>query len=185
MSDLIEYALSEGYKNSDTHIESLAIMRKEANSTMGFLIAGGGAALGYAIKLLETSGNAPVMIGLFGVSIYLFLLCGLLLWKCLCADSVMPTHCEPKNVFLPDYDVTAIKRAEIRQLQERCDFNRRKASDVGYWLNLARGLVFLTPLIFVAEWVLASRVLAVVAAAPCASLAVAVSLAVQAMVLQA
>jgi hypothetical protein len=47
----IEYALSEGCKNSDTHIESLAIMRKEASSTMGFLIAGGGASLGYAIKL--------------------------------------------------------------------------------------------------------------------------------------
>ena len=153
-ADLIEFVLAEAQENVKTHIESLSILRAEANTTLSLLVTGGGAALGYGIKILEEAGNAKVIGGLFGISIYLFGLCGLLLWKCLCADGVMPAHCEPNNLYHPDFDVLAIKEAELEQLQGRCDFNRQKTETIGDWLNLIRAFVFVVPLIFLAVWAL-------------------------------
>jgi hypothetical protein len=147
--------LAEAQENVKTHIESLSVLRAEANTTLSLLITGAGAALGYGIKILEDAGTPDVIGGLFGTSIYLFTLCGLLLWKCMWADSVMPANCEPNNLYHPDFDLLAIKEVELEQLQGRCDFNRHKTETIGSWLNLIRAFIFLTPLIFLAVWELA------------------------------
>ena len=151
--EVINFALIEGQENIKTHIESLAVLRSESNTTISFLIAGSGAALGCGIKVLEGSGDKAVLFGLFSVCFYLCLLSGLLLWKCLWIDDMMPAHCEPKNLYHPQFDILSIKVEELGQLQIRCEFNRERTCIVGWWLNCTRVGIFATPVIFLLVWV--------------------------------
>ncbi len=152
--DLINYVLTEAQANIKFQIESLDVLRKEANATLTLLMTGAGAASGYGIKLCEDIGTvkSDMIIALFSLALFLFFLSGLLSWFCLLTGDVMPPSNIPANLYNPDFNVYLIKEAEIENMQGRIETNRGMVANVGSWLNIVRIVSLFSPLIFLVVW---------------------------------
>jgi hypothetical protein len=165
--ELIEFVYAQGKENVAFHIESLKIFRAEATSTLTWLIAGAGAAMGAALNWAEKGASIPLIVALWVLSTSLFTVAALLIAKCMLALDVHTACANPKSLLGPKYTdiyhITDLRAADLKNLQDRCDHNARVVDRVAGWLNRCRQLVLMTPLIFLgawacSEWALAPKV---------------------------
>ena len=147
---LLDFVEEQTEKNAAFHIACAESLAKEANSLLTILLAGAGAIFWYVMKLLETSEQSWLIIGLSTVSLYLFLLSGIVTWKCLWSREMYPPANEPKNLHKPKYKIDVIRRVELKNRQACIEFNRDRNDSVGLWLNRCRIATAFTPLIFAA-----------------------------------
>lgn len=150
MSELLDLAEKAGRENMRERIEVAGMIQREANTVMALMLTGAGAALAYAGS---DKGMNPGITGVaLAVCLYLFLLAGVLSWKCLAIAPYPSAFNEPKSLHKPEYRVEQLRQWELENLQQRireaAAINNRR----GYWLNWCRFAAAFTPLAALIGW---------------------------------
>ena len=144
----IEFAENEAKQNAAFHITNADSLAKESNVLLNIVISGAGGSLVYFINLAEKQAVGWLQLGTCFISVYLFLVAALILWKCLLIRPIYPPANEPKNLIPEKMDIDEIRLAELMNRQECIDENRIRNDEVGYWINKCRSLLIATPISF-------------------------------------
>lgn len=160
MSELLDFIETEARSNAAFHITNADSLQKESNTLLNLLLAGAGGALALATGLLQKTGPVPAweVWGATAASIYLFILSGLVVWRCLWVQAIWPPANEPKNFPLTGFSVDDLREADLKNKQTCCDHNRARNEKIGNWLNKCRALSAATPLVIALAAVAAARV---------------------------
>lgn len=150
MNTELDFFEAEAKENAAFHITCAETLMREANTFLNLLLAGAGGALALMVTLAEKLAPTWQTFGTAAISVYLFLLVGLLLLKCLRVRPIYPPANEPKNLMQEDFSIEQIRKAEMKARQFCIDANRHRNDEVGLWLNRCRGMTAATPLIFLA-----------------------------------
>ena len=146
--ELIDWVEKQALENLKFRIQDAENIAKESNTTLTILLAALGGGIAYTAKLIEADAEQPVMAGMLMSLIYIAVLCGVLLLKCMkIAAMPVPTN-EPRNLFQKQFSLDAIREAELANVQARIDEAVARNDFVAAWLNRVRFLAVLTPLIF-------------------------------------
>ena len=150
MSELLDLAEKAGHENMRERIEVAGMIQREANTVMALMLTGAGAALAYAGS--DKGMNPGITGAALAVCLYLFLLAGVLNWKCLAIAPYPSAFNEPKSLHKPEYPVERLRQWELENLQQRirdaAAINNRRGS----WLNRCRYAATLTPLVAPLGW---------------------------------
>jgi hypothetical protein len=153
---LLDYIEKEAKENAAFHLSNADALLKESNTLLNLLLAGAGGALGLMIALAQKIAPTWQLAGVCSVSLYLFAIAGLLLFKCLWVKPIYPPSNEPVNLMQDGFDVLEIRKAELNNKQGCITLNRERNDHVGYWLNRCRAMAACVPLVFLAAaWVVA------------------------------
>ena len=144
----IEFAENEAEKNASFHISNADALARESNLLLNIIISGAAGSLAYFINLAQKESSVWLQVGTCFISIYLFLVAALILWKCLLIRPIYPPANEPKNLLHETADIDTIRLAELSNRQACIDENRVRNDEVGFWINRCRGMLVATPIIF-------------------------------------
>jgi hypothetical protein len=133
-------------------IASLEILHAQATTYLSFVVAGGGASLGFSINQLASPSDPSLTAAVFTLSSYLFIIAGLTVRTCLWSEPVMPTSNRPEHLYQQEFTVAAIKCEELKNLAKSCASNGLLVERVARRLNQMRSLGFLSPAVFLAAW---------------------------------
>lgn len=153
-ADRLDWIENCGLENLRYHIQSTELLTKESNTTLNIFLAGAGAFLAYALKGIESIKPEASAYSAIGVSLYLFVLCGLVVLKCLKVKDIPTPTNEPENLNHPDYSLQEVKKVELRNLQARIKMVTSRNKATSNWLNHLRmaaivGVPMLGILIFI------------------------------------
>lgn len=149
---LIDYAEQEAKILASFQIECADAVERASNTLLNILLSGAGGGLALAISLYERGAEDWVLIGTFATSIYLFILCGILVRFCLWSSEISPTANEPNHIYNENtrsLELVLVKYYELKNRQQSIEYNRTRNENVGAWLNTVRSMAALTPLIIV------------------------------------
>lgn len=148
MRELLDHVEAEAKANAAFHITNADNLTKESNTLVNLLLAGAGGSLAILIGLVQKSPAAPSwQVWAVGVAAaYLFLIAGLVIWRCLWVQDIWPPANEPKNFPLDGHTLDEIRQGDIANRQACIDLNRARNGAVGVWLNRSRALAAATPL---------------------------------------
>lgn len=153
MKKNLDWLESEARANAAFHIASADALCKESNTLLNILLGGAGGSLAYMANLSAKAAANWQIFGFGSTSVFLFIVAGLTVWKCLRVRPIMPPANEPIHLMRDGFDADAIRYSELKNKQACIDLNRARNDDVGFWLNLCRGLAACTPIIFaLAAW---------------------------------
>lgn len=149
----IEYVERESEKNMEFHMQNMESLNKEANSTLTFLYVVIATSFSAAVKAFD-SWKAPTPAVPFGVlCLYLTALAVWLLFGCLTPRIVKAPSNEPKNLNIPDgYTLDEIRQFELKNLQDRIDYNSTRNVTTAKRLRAIRVWVCLSPITFGVAW---------------------------------
>ena len=143
MNDVLEWVEKAAIENLRYHLASTDTLAKEANLTLTILLAALSAAFSYVLANPTLRAAAIVM------TLYLFGLCLLLVSKCLMIEEVPSPTNEPRNLLQDGYELDALARAELKNIQVRIDQAALRNTNTALWLNRVRIGAVLTPVVFV------------------------------------
>ncbi|MEX3915987.1 hypothetical protein AB4Y43_07040 [Paraburkholderia sp. BR10872] len=144
---LLDWVEGQAAENMRFHVESLAVISKEANTTLTVLLAGVGAASAYTVKLFDTHGAGWLLAATITFGVCLLLLSAWLILGCLKISELPTPTNEPENLYQPKYSLSAIRAAEITNTQSRIHQVVRRNNKTADRLNRIRLLALLTPVI--------------------------------------
>lgn len=148
MEDLLSWAERSAQENLKFHLQNADNLAKEANTTLTVLLAALGATLAYALKAFDSGALSSVIIGAAGLTLYLTVLCGFLIFKCMkIAPIPAPTN-EPRNIYQKGFDLGVLREIELQNTQERIDQAVARNDGTTAWLNRVRVMAALIPVIF-------------------------------------
>jgi len=127
------------------------LIGKEATTTLTIFLAGIGATMAHAIEGLDESSIPDGTIASSVLATYLAILAMLLVFKCMKISPIPAPTNEPKHLYQPDFELTALKEVELENLQARIEFAVARNDSTTGWLNKVRMLATFSPMI----WVLA------------------------------
>lgn len=132
----VEWIEKCGLENLRSHLAAMDHLNKESNTTLTLLLAGAGAALANAIRGFDTiSSPSPTTVTSLALSLYLFLVSGFLVWKCIwIGEAQQPTN-EPANLDHPDYSFLVVRRTELKGIQSRIKLAIARNESTANWLN--------------------------------------------------
>lgn len=148
-SKVLDHAEKAGQENMKFHIDNGDCLAKDSNSTLTILLAGGGATLGYWMKLLEQGNHPHLVWGVGALSCYLFALALLLLIFGMQAEDLEAPTNEPQNLMVQGFAADLIREEDLKDLQRRIDLNIARNERKAFWLNWARRLLVFAPVVFV------------------------------------
>jgi len=151
--DRLDYIEREAQANMEFHLENLDSLKSEAQATLNFLLLILSGAFGYTIKLLGDDKLAWAFV-MGCVTSYLSCVAGYLTLYCLATGVVMPPTNEPRNLSSNDCSLEELRELELKNLQKRIVFNRKRNTKIGRRLNKARLLVCASPVVFLLAWFL-------------------------------
>jgi hypothetical protein len=152
MSDLelIDWVESQAQENLKFRLNCLESIIKECNTTLTILLAGIGGISAYLFKQLETTNyKAWLIAGSIGLGLYLVMLSGLLIIKCLKIDEIQVPTNEPKNLYVKQYTLLEIREGKLINVQKRINKAMERNLKTSDWLNKIRLAMLATPLIFI------------------------------------
>ncbi|MBK7492711.1 MAG: hypothetical protein IPI17_12585 [Nitrosomonas sp.] len=156
--ELIEFAEKEAAINAAFRIECTDALEKSSTTLLNILLGGAGGSLALAISLYDKNAETWLLLGTFGTSGYLFLLCGLLVWWCLWVQDIYPPANDPQNIYNEDCKkISFMKFLEFDLMNKQycIDANRKRNAITGANLNKIRALASLTPVIIIACFIFA------------------------------
>ncbi len=143
--DWIERAAIENLKKRS---ENADLIRWQVNIFLSLILSGGGAALYLAAN--STMYTTPALM----TSVYLFLLAGILVIKCVQTGAYPATWNEPENLNQAGYELDALREFELCNMQERIKSASRINRIRGQWFNRVLLCLCATPIIgFIAWWI--------------------------------
>lgn len=126
-------------------------LERQASAFLNVLLAGAGGSLAYAVNLVEKQAAAWQQAGMAGVSLWLFAIAALVLWRAMWSRPVWPPANDPGNLTSAyEMDLTSARVRQLKNQQAAITANRERNEEVGRWLNCCRLLVAATPVIFAA-----------------------------------
>ncbi|WP_353113489.1 hypothetical protein [Salinisphaera dokdonensis] len=141
----LRYIEDAGEKNFTAHLETSAILQRESVTTVTVLLAGAGAALGFAAKQNLPLGH--ISFSAICVSVYLFALSAAVVQLCLKVRNFPAPANEPKNLNAVGYELSSIRWAELDNLQARIEEAQQVNSSRTRSLNNLRLLASGTPFV--------------------------------------
>lgn len=153
--ELIDYAEQQGLANFAWHTQVNEITRQEANTTLGFLLAGGGAALALSVSQAVGPGtNWPLTAAVIVLSCWLFALAACVVFRCLCFIESLPPANQPLRVYQPDFNLPSIRKIQLEYLENAILNAIEKNKTRAKRLVLIRQLTCLSPVVFLLAWAL-------------------------------
>lgn len=133
-------------------------LERQASAFLNLLLAGAGGSLAYAVSLAEKQAANWQQAGMAAISIWLFMIAGLVLWRAMWSRPVWPPANEPGNLTgAYEMDLTRARALQLKNQQTAINANRERNDAVGRWLNVCRLLAAATPVIFAAiAWLVVS-----------------------------
>ncbi len=149
MKELLDYIEAEAKANAAFHITNADNLTKESNTLLNLLLAGAGGALALLVGLIQKTTLVPMwqIAAVGSATTYLFLISGLVIWRCLWVQNIWPPANEPKNFPLNGYTVEEIRQGDMKIRQECIMLNNARNGAVAVWLNRSRALAAATPLV--------------------------------------
>lgn len=138
MMDLIDWVEKAGLENLRFHLQSADNLTKESNTTLTILLTGAGGALAYALKSVEASSPGATTYAAMALSLYLFVLCGLLVLKCIWIGIIPALTNEPDNLFQPSFGLEQLRKVELKNIQVRIKQVIARNNTTADWLNRVR-----------------------------------------------
>ena len=146
--ELIDYAESQGKECYAWHARVNDITRNEANVTLAFLVAGGGASFGWGIAGAGQAHGAALLV----LSVWLFALAGLVQLRCLHFTKAMPPANHPLQVYLPDFDTDGIREIQLQHLEQAIVLAIEKGNLRAKRLGRLRLATCFSPVVYLAAW---------------------------------
>jgi len=115
---------------------------------MAIIIAGASGALAYAAKSSESPLNLPLALAFGLLSIYLFALCAVLVFKCLMVGVFPSPTNEPEHLYQKKFPVEALREVELKNIQYRIKAAVRINDSRALWLNRIWAAATASPIIF-------------------------------------
>ncbi len=154
-NELIEFAFDEGEKLREDIFSSFDKMKQSATSLLSIFLAGGGAAFAMYIGRHESNSEGWIVWGLLFVSVYLFVLGGMLTFTCLMGVRMTPLGNHPANIYheeYQNYDLVLVKKLYLDMLQGIIEDNTKILNRKVMNLNNIRLAAILTPVIFLISY---------------------------------
>jgi hypothetical protein len=150
---VVDWAETMGLETLRNHLGSMTELKKEAAQTLTVFLAGASALVGYVISALDKPSDTAVVLASAVLGIYVFVLCGLIVSKCMAVTDAPTVGNHPLHLAKVEYSITAIKEAELKNIEERITQARDRNADTARWLNRVRVLALLSPAVFLFAWV--------------------------------
>jgi hypothetical protein len=145
--DWVEKAALENLRG---HLQSADVLAKEAAATLTILLAGLSGAFTFAV------GTQSFRVGAIILTVYLFVLCFVLVIRCMMIGRLPAITNEPRNLNQDGYELEALRRTELDNIQGRIDQTARRNAVTARWLNYVRLGAILSPAIFIVATFLAA-----------------------------
>jgi hypothetical protein len=142
-NDVLEWVENAAATNLRDHLQSAEGITREANLTLTALLAALGATFGLAIGASQFRFAAGAM------AIFLFVVCVALVKKCLVIKEFPSIANEPKNLMQEGFDLTALRKAELKNMQARIEDAMERNNARAIALNRVRLAAIASPAIFV------------------------------------
>ena len=146
--ELIDYAEAQGRECYAWHARVNETTRHEANITLGFLLAGGGASLGWGIAGAGAAHGAALLV----LSVWFFALAGLVQMRCLYFAAAMAPANHPLHVYKPVYDTTGIREQQLEHLEMAILLAIKKGNLRAKRLGRLRLATCFSPVVYLAAW---------------------------------
>jgi hypothetical protein len=147
--ELIDYVEQEAKIAESFAIAGCDDIQRQGSSLLSILLSGAGGGLALAISLQNQNADSWLYYGSYAVSFYLFAVSGFLTLTCLWSGEIDPPANEPNNLYKPHLSLLRIRRAEIKNRNERILFNKTRNITDARRLNQARIMSACTPIIFI------------------------------------
>lgn len=152
----IDWIERAGQENLRARLQNAETLAREAQQTLTLLLAAMGAALAYAVKILEAGAVTAIGAGVVALTAWLMLTSLMLVVQCILSrDLPMPAN-EPDNLWQEGWTEEMDRMGELKGLQLRIDATKSRNTAVAYWLDRVRLAAVASPVIFglvVCAWV--------------------------------
>lgn len=146
--EFLDWVEQAGLENLKSHRETADLLQKQAVTTLTVLLAGATGGLAFAVKGVE-HGSLWWAIGSAAFSVYLYLLCALLVFKTLTIKDFPSLYNEPQNLFQPTFRLEEVKVVELDNIQKRIEQAGARNGETSNWLNGTRYAAVASPIVFV------------------------------------
>lgn len=143
MNDVLEWVEKAALGNLSGHLQVADTLAKDAATTLTILLAALSGAFGYSLSATGYQAGA------IGLTMYLFLLCVVLVTKCMMTGEFPATTNEPRNLMQEGFALAALRKVELRNFQVRIDKAAKRNASTAQWLNRVRLGAVCSPAIFV------------------------------------
>jgi hypothetical protein len=143
--DWVETTSTEHFK---ARYAAFVQIKQDAQVTFTIIAAGVGAALTLAAKIMAPGAAGTVSFGAAVLCLYLGLVAAMLVTKCMLFVPLPSIYNEPANLLLRGYTLAEIKEGELLGMQARIDEMMAINERASRWLNRARILALLSPVVF-------------------------------------
>ena len=148
--ELIDWVEEQAKENLQSRNDNLEKLITDANSFLKISLAGISAISIYLLKIYTSANPQQWLIySLIVVMVYLIILAALIIKKCLKVGDSYPTTNEPKNLYLPDFELTKIRETQLKNTQSNIDFMVQRNAKIATALDQAKSAILVTPLIFI------------------------------------
>lgn len=152
MTELLDWTEKAALDNLKFHLQNADNLAKEASTTLTVLLAGIGGAIAYTLKGFDSGVATAATIGAGGLTLYLTVLCVLLVFKCMKIEPIPAPTNEPRHLYQKSFDLNVLRELELDNMQERIDQAVRRNDGTTAWLNRVRVMAVLSPVIFSAVY---------------------------------
>lgn len=135
---LIDWVERAALENLRSHLLSADYLINQANTTLAILLTGAGAALAYAVKGLDVHAVTVISLVAAALSVYLFVLCGVMVKKCIWVSVLPVATNQPSNLYQPEFQLIALRKAELRNIEERINIVVERNLETAKSLNNVR-----------------------------------------------
>jgi hypothetical protein len=142
VDETLEWVEKAALGNLKDHGQVAETLGKEASTTLTVLLAALSGAFGYSIA------TSAYQIGATALTVYLFLLCAILVTKCMMIGEFPALTNEPRNLMQEGFSLDALRRAELKNMQSRIDEAASRNATTAQWLNRVRLGAVGSPAIF-------------------------------------
>jgi hypothetical protein len=147
-SKLLDWVEQAALENIRAHVKCADDIKRESNTAMAIIIAGASGALAYAAKLIESPTDLPLALAAGMLSIYLFSLCAVLVFKCLTVGVFPSPTNEPKHLYQKQFSLETLREVELKNIQKRIEAAVRINDARALWLNRIWAAATASPIIF-------------------------------------
>lgn len=144
--DWVEKQAVEGMKGRYATAEIIA---KESATTLNLLIGAIGVSLAYVVRQVEMHNISWLVCAVGCLVVYLLVLGGVLLWKCMQIAPIPAIYNTPKNLDYGEGDWLLMRRRELRGIQIRIDDAYSRNERVATWHNRVRTGLVASPVVFI------------------------------------
>lgn len=148
LREVTDWAEQRGMENLREHMAAMDDLKKDSNTALTIFMAAGGAAIAYAINHATEAPLRALVLGAASMGVYLLVLSGLLMDKCLLTRDAPTVANEPLKLFQPSFTLQQLKAAELKNISERIETAKDRNKSTAKWLNALRYASLASPIVF-------------------------------------